>query len=328
VPLRIFLTGGTGYLGGALARRLVAEGHEVRALVRAGSHRDELERLGATLFVGDIGDRYSLREGMSGADWVIHAAAHVVLDGDAEAMAQANVEGSENVASLAYKLGVGRFLSISSVAAFGGSSADGTPATEATPAQPTFPSPYSATKHAGQQRIAEWARRGLKVNTVYPSLIYGPPGKKVGANPLLRRILRGQLPVVVAADRKVSWVYLDDVVEALVRILDRAPAGRDYLLAGEIVTIRQLFDVVCRLGKVRPPRLSLPLGAVRLAAGLTQPCYRWFGGRPPFAPGELESLSRHWAFDDTRARTELGWQPRPLAEGLPPTIDFLTRQGR
>src|SRR5262245_37021659 len=113
-PMRIYLTGGTGYIGRALAARLAAAGHEVRALVRPTSNAAPLTQLGIAVFTGDIADRASMREGMSGADWVIHAAADLAFDGPPERMRQANVQGSENVASLACKLGVGRFLSVSS----------------------------------------------------------------------------------------------------------------------------------------------------------------------------------------------------------------------
>jgi nucleoside-diphosphate-sugar epimerase len=321
--MRIFLTGGTGYIGKALARRLVAAGHEVRALARPSSNVEPLRELGVAIFTGDIGDRFSMREGMSGADWVIHAAA--VLDPDAppERMRQANIEGSENVASLAYKLGVTRFLSVSSIAYFGGSPADGSPATETSPPLQPFPTLYSATKHSGERAIREWGKKGLAVNTVYPSLVYGPPGKKEGANSLLRALLRGRFPALVGADRKAGWVYLDDVVDGMLRVMDRAPAGRDYLLAGETVTLRELVERICALGGVRPPKIDLPVGLARLGLTLSRPLFRLRGRRPPFSTEQLGSLERHWAFDDTRARAELGWQPRGLTEGLPPTVAFL-----
>ncbi|MFN7959832.1 MAG: NAD-dependent epimerase/dehydratase family protein [Thermoanaerobaculia bacterium] len=321
--MRIFLTGASGYLGGVLARRLSEEGHEVRALVRAGSRRENLEALGVSLFTGDITDRYSLREGMSGADWVIHSAAFVAMDGDLEAMKAVNVAGSDNVASLAFKLGVGGLLSISSIAAFGGSPDDGSLAAEESPVRQPFPSPYGATKHAGQRAIEEWAKRGLGVATVYPSLIYGPPGKKLGANVLLRNILLGRIPMIVGADRKTSWIHIDDVVTAISGILTGAPAGRSYILAGEVISIGELIGLVCRLGGVRPPGLRLPVGAAQLALKVAGPIYRARGRRPPWSPGEVASLARHWAFDDRRARQQLAWQPRPLAEGLPPTIEYL-----
>ena len=142
-----------------------------------------------------------MREGMSGADWVIHAAADLDMDGGpAERMRQANVQGSENVASLAYKLGVGRFLSVSSMAYFGGSPPDGSTADESAPLQTPFPTLYSATKHSGERAIQEWAKKGLRINTVYPSLVYGPPGKKEGANAILRGLpARGGTPSWPAA---------------------------------------------------------------------------------------------------------------------------------
>jgi nucleoside-diphosphate-sugar epimerase len=325
--MRIFLTGGTGYIGRALARRLAEAGHEVRALVRATSKTEPLRELGIATFVGDIGDRYSMRAAMSGADWVIHAAADLDPGAPAERMQQINVQGSENVASLAYKLGVGRFLSVSSIAWFGGSPADGSPGTEASPALQPFPSLYSATKHAGEQAIQEWARRGLRVNTVYPSLVYGPPGKKEGSNFFLRQIVKGRIPAVVGADRKASWIYLDDLVDGLLKVMEAAPPGRGYLMAGDVTTVRDLVDRVCRLGGVRPPRLNLPVPAARALMLAALPLFKLRGRRPPVAPEQLESLARHWAFDDTRARTELGWTPRTLDEGLPPTVEFLLAAG-
>jgi dihydroflavonol-4-reductase len=324
--MRIFLTGGTGYIGGALARRLVADGHEVRALVRATSKVEGLQELGVATFVGDLGDRTSMREGMSGADWVIHAAADLDFGAPEERMRQVNVQGSDNVASLAYKLGVGRFLSVSSIAYFGGSPEDGTPATETTPIRQPFPSLYSATKHSGELAVREWGKKGLRINTVYPSLVYGPPGKKSGSNYFLRQMIKGRIPAVVGGDRKVSWIHLDDVVEGMLAIVEnpgKAAPGRDYLLAGDVTTVRSLIDRVSRLGGVRPPRLSLPVGVARVGLALAAPLFRLRGHKPPVPPEQLESLSRHWAFDDTRARTELGWRPRTLDEGLPGTVEYL-----
>ncbi|HEX7185028.1 MAG TPA: NAD-dependent epimerase/dehydratase family protein [Thermoanaerobaculia bacterium] len=321
--MRIFLTGGTGYIGRMLARRLVEAGHEVRALVRATSNAEPLKELGIATFVGDVTDRYSMREGMSGADWVVHAAAELKPDAPEERMRAINVEGSENVASLAFKLGTGRFLSISSIAYFGGSPADGSPADETLRPIEPFPSLYSATKHAGERAVQGWARQGLRVNTVYPSLVYGPPGKKEGANYLLRQIVKGRFPALVGADRKTSWVFLEDLLDGVMRVIDKAPPGRDYLMAGEAVTLRDLVGRVCRLAGVRPPRLSLPVGVARAALAVSAPFFRLRGLRPPIPAEQLNSLERHWAFDDSRARTELGWTPRGLDEGLPPTVAML-----
>jgi nucleoside-diphosphate-sugar epimerase len=333
--MRIFLTGATGYLGRALALRLRTEGHSVAALVRPkpGTHPrrqarlDELVALGVALHAGDLTDRVSMREGMSGADWVIHAAAELDLAADAERMAAANVQGSENVASLAWKLGVPHLLALSSIARFGGSPDDGSPATEESPPYLPYATRYDSTKAAGEAAIAGWAKRGLAVHTVYPSLVYGPPGKRSGANALLAQLDRGAFPALVGADRRSSWIFLDDLIEGIVRVMARGPAGRGYLLAGDVTTTRELARKVEALGGARAPRFELPIPAMRALLAAAAPFYRLRGRRLPIPPAQLASLDRHWAFDDSRARRELDWRPRTLDEGLPPTLEHLRRVG-
>jgi 6-pyruvoyltetrahydropterin/6-carboxytetrahydropterin synthase len=190
--VRIYVTGASGYIGRALCRRLADDGHEVRALVRSPERARPLAEMGVATFAGDVTDLTSLREGMSGADLVVHAAADLDLDGPPGRMEAVNVTGSANVASLAHKLGVPRLLSISSVAWFGGSPDDGTPADESAAPRLPLPTPYSDTKHRGELAIRAYAARGLEVVTVYPSLVYGPPGKKEGANALLRQLWLGR----------------------------------------------------------------------------------------------------------------------------------------
>ncbi|HYH47670.1 MAG TPA: NAD-dependent epimerase/dehydratase family protein [Thermoanaerobaculia bacterium] len=321
--MRIHLTGATGYIGGALARRLVGSGHEVRATVRPASDAGKLQAAGIATFPGDITDRPSMREAMSGADWVIHCAAELDFDAPLERMREVNVQGSDNVASLAFKLGVGRVLALSSMAAFGGSKEGALPATEDSPPLLPFPSRYSATKAGGEAAVREWEKRGLRLNVVYPSLVYGPPGKKSGSNALLRALLKGRIPALVAARRPTSWIYLEDLVEGMVRMMERAQPGRHYLMTGDVASVRQVAEKVCALGGVRPPGLTLPTGVARLAANLLGPVYSARGRRPPFSIEQINSLTRDWAFDDTRARTELDWRPRTLDEGLPPTVEHL-----
>jgi nucleoside-diphosphate-sugar epimerase len=210
-----------------------------------------------------------MREGMSGADWVIHAAAELDLHSSDE-HGGANVEGSENVASLA-AAGVGRFLSISSMAAWGGSPADGSPATEESAPQLPLPTRYCSTKAAGEERVQAWARQGLKVNTVFPSLVYGPPGKKQGANTLLRALMLGRFPALIAPEKKTSWIFLDDLVDGIVRVIDQAPPGRGYLLAGEAWTVRGSPTVVA-LGRYRSQSPGAAPSAHCLSPSASPPC--------------------------------------------------------
>lgn len=323
--MRIFLTGATGYIGGKLARRLIDDGHQLACLVREASQPERVEALqglGASVHVGELADRESLKPGMDGADWVIHAGAELVRE---TAMDGANVHGSDNIASLAVELRVPRFLSVSSISYWGGSPADGSPGTEESPVQ-EFPTAYSASKHAGEQAIRAYCEKGLSVVTVFPSLVYGPPGKRSGANFFLYQLVHGNMPALIAADRKVSWVYVDDVVEAMVRIVDLDLAGGRFILAGEGETLGQTAERITTLTGVKPPRLGLSVPAAKTLLRLAAPFFRLAGKRLPVEPVRLDYLSKHWFFSDELARRDLNWSPRGMDEGLPSTVEMLMQE--
>ncbi len=324
--MRICLTGATGYIGGELARALLARRFELRCVVRDPARARDLERSGAVCLEGDVTDRYSLREAMSGCDWAVHAAAVVGQHRPPEEMERVNVEGSDNVASLAYKLGVGRFLSVSSMAFFGGSGRDGSPADEESPVLAPLPTPYADTKHRGERAIRAWEEKGLPLNTVFPSLVYGPPAKPDGANAFLARLARAGYPVLVAGDRITSWVHVEDVVDGILRVIDRAPPGRGYLLAGEAIRIDDLARKVAAVAGVRPPRVRVPLAVARLGLGIASPLLAALGRPSRVSSEQLRTLERHWNFDDSRAREELGWRARGLDEGLPSALAHRRRE--
>ena len=204
--------------------------------------------------------------------------------------------------------------------------ADGTPATEESAPQLPLPTRYCATKAAGEARVQHWAQQGLQVNTVFPSLVYGPPGKKQGANTLLRALMLGRFPALIGPDKKTSWIFLDDLVDGIVRVIESAPPGRGYLMAGEAWTVRELAHRVAALGGAKPPKREFSVGTARLLFRLAGPLLKLAGRPLPIPLEQLESLDRHWNFADTRARTELGWKPRGLEEGLGITIDYLQKQ--
>ncbi len=321
--MRIFITGASGYIGSALSRLWIDQGHEVHALVRPTSDRRELEALGVQCHVGDITDPDSLREAMSRSDWVVHAAAMIDPRGGPEEMRRANVLGSDTVAGTAFEVGVGRFLSISSMAYFGGSPRDGSAAREDSAPQLPFPTDYSSTKHAAEQAVQGWAAKGLSVNTVYPSLVYGPPGGKRGINSLIRLAVKGRLPALIGARLKTSWVYLDDLVDGIDRLMKRAAPGQDFLMTGDVATIEEAVTKVCALTGASPPRLRISAGAAWWLLTAMDALYRLRGKRQPVSKQHLKSLQRQWCFDDSLARQELDWHPRGLDDGLPPTIEFL-----
>lgn len=321
--VRFFLTGATGYIGGAIARRLLADGHEVATIARDLARAQALSEAGVRCFPGDVRDRISMREAMSGADWVVHAAAELDFRVPEESMRRVNVDGAENVASLAWKLGVGRLLAVSSIAVFGGSPEDGSAADERSPVVLPLPSPYSRTKAAADAAVEAWAARGLRVNLVFPSLVYGPPAKKSGTNALLRAFALNRMPAVVGGDRIARWIHLDDLVEGIARLIDRAPAGEGYLMTGEAAPVGEVVRRVCDIAGARPPRLRLSPAVAYGALTLLGPALRAAGVRGLPTRPQVRSLARHWNFDDSKARRGLDWTPRGLDQGLPSAVEHL-----
>src|SRR5690606_17210377 len=191
-------------------------------------------------------------------------AADLDLAGPAGRMEAVNVGGAENAASLAWKLGVPRFVSIGSIACWGGSPGDGTPATEDTPVLPP-PTRYSATKRRGDEAVRAWAGRGLGVLTVHPSLVYGPPGKKEGANALIRQLDLGRFPALIGADRRTSWLFLDDLIDGIARVVERGAPGGRWLMAGEVASVAELAARIAAAGGAPVPRWRLPVGLAKVA---------------------------------------------------------------
>ena len=324
--VRIYLTGGSGYIGGALAKRLVEAGHDLTCLVRATSDRSTLEEIGVSCVEGDLLAPRSLGEGLEGADWVVHAAAELDFRASEERMREINVTGSEAVAERALELGVPRFLNISSMAAFGGSPANGTPGDEDSAVIEPLPSKYARSKLAGAQaldRLAERSNRRLRLVHVYPSLVYGPPGKARGSNSMLRQMVQGGLPVVIGADRWLTWVHVDDVVDGIARLLQGRGSEARYLLAGDPIRIGSLIERVSGLAGIRPPRVKLSPGMAKLALR----CLGRLARRKGLlvARENLDNLARHWHFSDRRARQDLDWSPRSLEESLPEIVRWMKR---
>lgn len=322
--MRVYLTGGTGYIGGVLARRLVERRHEVTSLVRATSDRSALESLGVRCVDGDLGEAASLGPGIEGADWIVHAAAELDFTASEERMRRVNVEGSGAVAQRASELGVGRLLNVSSMAVLGGSPADGSAGDESSPRIEPLPTKYARTKLGGERAIDAWATRPdseLAVIHVHPTLVYGPPGKSKGSNAMLRHMARGSLPVVIGADRWLTWIHVDDVVEAIVRMLEGAPPRSRYLLAGDAMRLGDLVRRVAELAGVSSPRLALSPGVAKWALRLLSSFVK--GRRLAVARENLDNLKRHWRFSDRAARHDLDWAPRTLEQSLPAIVEWI-----
>ena len=305
----VFVTGATGFVTGAVARRLLARGDHVRALVRDPARARGLE--GATLVCGDLADAGALREGMRGADAAIHGAAMYeigVSGAQRIAMYEANVVGTERVLGAAREVGVPRVVYISTIAAFGNTRGQVVDETFHRTDR-SYTSYYEETKARAHELAQRHAAEGLPVILVQPGQVYGP-GDHSGFGGLLASFTRGRLPVLPFPDLGLNLTYRDDIAAGVVLALDRGAPGRAYVMGGEIVRVRDAFATLARVLGRRPPRWSLPNGVLEIAAIV----------RPPLREAISSAKGVTFWATDARAKRELGYVSRSLEQGLRETF--------
>jgi farnesol dehydrogenase len=325
--MRALLTGATGFLGRSVARNLAARGHSLRVLARPASRLEGLPG-GCEIVAGDVTLAASLRLAAQGCDAVVHMAALVkVWVPDPERFDAVNVGGMRHVLDAARSAGA-RLVYTSSFMALG-PSGDGALDGEEPHPGPPFRNAYERTK-AGADRLArEAAAAGQDVVIVYPGVIYGP-GDMTEGNIIARLVadhLNGRLPALVGpSDRRWSYAYVEDVALGHALALERGVAGERLVLGGENATLAQLFDLVRQLTGAAPPRFKLPYAAASALGGLQWLWAELTGKLPQLTPGEVGVFRENWACDSRRAQERLGYRPRPLAEGLRATVEWLHRE--
>jgi farnesol dehydrogenase len=322
--MRIFLTGGTGYIGSRLVPALLESGHEVRLLVRRGR---SLPLPAHPLLVpveGDLLDPAALASGARNAQAFIHLAALVRnWSRRRSRFDEVNVGGFASALKAALDAGVERFVHTSSFLVLGPAPPD-RPRTEDDPPAPLpRATDYARTKSLAE-RERDWAEaQGLSVVSLYPTVLYGPgritAGNLVGG--MLVDWIRGR-PVAIPGDGSRVWnyVFIDDVVRAHLAVLEFEPPHRRYILAGENASQRAFFELAARLLGLRSGPRSVAFPVLSVAAWLEMG-RAWATGRQPLlTPAIVRTFREHWAFDGARARVELGVLPTPLEEGLAATL--------
>jgi nucleoside-diphosphate-sugar epimerase len=320
--MRVFLTGGTGFIGGHVARKLRERGDDVRALVRSAEKGAELERLGCDLLIGDLSDQAAITTGLAGCDALIHNAAVYevgIPESEHRAMYEANVIGTDNALRAALAANTPKVVYVSTVGAFGNTHGTVVDETYEHPGR-GFTSYYEQTKYEAHQVAKRLiADDGLPCVIVQPGGVYGPNDHSaIGTQ--INQFLAGRMPLLAFPDLGMNMVYVEDVADGILLALDKGKAGEAYVLGGEITTLRELIGAVGRVADRKPPSRSLPIGLLKLMAP-AGPLVGKVMGQPPNLRELISSADgvTFWAKHD-KAMAELGYSPRGLEEGLRETL--------
>lgn len=320
----VLLTGGSGFIGGSLLRRLVDEGRTVRALVRSEEAAGLVRALGAEAVRGDLTDPDSLHPAVAGCRVVYHAAGlNATCLRDPDRLDRVNIEGTRGVIAASAAAGVERIVYTSSAAAIG--APPGVVGTEATPHRGWYLSRYERSKHlAEQMAFSEAERLGVPLVAVSPSSVQGP-GRTGGTARIFIAYLRGRLQF---ATRSVfSLVAIDDTVSAHLLAERRGVAGERYLISGWTTTTQGAVATLTAVSGTARRVRYLPGWAVSAAAAVVGAVGRMSRRDLPLCPEVARTLRHDHAFDGRRAETDLGLGYTPPETWLAETVEWYRANG-
>jgi nucleoside-diphosphate-sugar epimerase len=318
VPQTVFVTGGSGFIGGRLIERLVAEGRRVRALARSDASAHAVADRGAEVVRGELADVPALTAGARGCEVAYHGAAHLGDWGAPEEFERGNVEGTANVIEACRRGGVRRLVHVGTEAAL----LAGEPlvnADETWPLRPDSPALYSATKARAEQLVRDAAGDDLETVVVRPRLVWGPGDTTIRPE-LVEAVRSGRFAWIGGGRHRTSTTHVDNVVEGLVLGAERGRPGEAYFVTdGDPVVFRDFVTRLLATAGLEPPGRSLPPVLARAAASGAEAAYGRgpLKGRPPITRLAVWLMSLETTIDITKARTELGYTPvRSIDDGM------------
>jgi dihydroflavonol-4-reductase len=321
---RVFLTGGSGLIGGALAARLVERGDELVALARSDASERALLARGARVVRGDTLDEDALASGMAGCALVYHVAGvNTLCPTDPATLFHVNVRGAEAAVRAAARAEVPRVVLTSSAASLG--EAEGDVGSESSPHRGSYLSVYERSKHEGEKAaFAAALRVGVELVSINPSSVQGP-GRSGGTGRVMIAYLNGRLRAFV--DTQISIVDIADCVEGHLLGAERGVPGERYILNGVTLSSREALEIVGQLSGIRYKVRFLPRSLATVAGGLVEAAFRLRGRQPPLCREMVRTLLHGHRYDGSRAARELGLRYTPVAETFRRTIEWARQEG-
>lgn len=324
--MKLLVTGGTGFLGRRTVD-LLAANHELRLLVRPTSSRDRFPD-GVTFAEGDVTDRDSLIRAAQDCDAILHAAALVKILAPAEQFDRINVGGLENVIAAAQAFDIQKVVYVSSFMALGPTEngPGGRLDEQASVADRKWINDYERTKTLSDRAARKAIESGVPLNVIYPGVIYGP-GELTEGNIVLRHVLdlaHKRLPALLGKPERVwNYSFVEDVAAGIVKVLEQAPVGERYVLAGDNVTQGDFYNTVAKVFGIKTPSLRMPDAMAKLSGAMMKGWAQLTGGTPKLTPDLVEVYRHDWALSNQKAENELGYTWRTLEEGLTLSAEWL-----
>jgi nucleoside-diphosphate-sugar epimerase len=315
--VKVFVTGGTGFIGGEVVRQLRARGDDVVCLVRNPEKGRKVAELGCELASGDLSDERAIRDGMAGCDAVIHVAAMYEVGIPAsqrEPMREANVGGTERVLGAALEAKIPKVVYVSTVGVFGNTHGKVVDETYEHPAK-EFTSCYEQTKWEAHQSAKRLIGEGLPCVIVQPGGVYGP-GDTSSIAGLLDQYFAGKMPLIPFPEAGFCLSHVEDIATGVLLGLDKGKAGEAYVISGPVTTVREAIETVAKVSGRKAPKRAIPVPLMKAMIPIG-PLVGKMMGQPPNLRELISSTDgvTFWASHE-KATRELGYEPRGLEQGL------------
>lgn len=320
--MTIAVTGGSGVVGGAVVRMLLAQGREVRALCRSADSASSLETMGALPVRGDLLDADSLHRLVDGCETVFNSAGvNELCVRDPSHMENVNIEAISTILEACRGAGVRRLVHTSSAVTIG--EAKGTVGSEGSPHRGYFLSQYERTKFLGEKRL--FAEAGaLEVVAVNPSSVQGP-GRSTGTGKLILDVVNGRLRYLV--DSVISLVDIDDCARGHILAAERGEPGNRYILSGATLGVREAIGLAASASSREIRLRFLPGGLVSGAISLVEPLSKVFGRHLPICKEMVRVMRFGHTYDGSRAVSELGLEYRSVVDTVGRLVDWFGSEG-
>lgn len=324
---KVLVTGANGFLGGWVVRRLLEEGHQVFSLVRKSSDLSELEGVKTEFVHGDVTDLHSLLAAFDGMDSVFHLAGLIAYKkSDREKMEVVNVEGTRNVVEACRATGIRRLVHLSSVVAIGAGFTPRQILTEDSVYNlEKLNLGYFETKRKAELIVKEAVQKNrLDAVILNPSTIYGPGDARKGSRKTQLKVAQGKFKFYTSGG--VNVVDVEDAVDGIVSAWKKGRSGERYILSGENLLIKDLFEIIAREAGQEPPKHLLP-SAVLHALGLAGDLMGQLGLRSPISQENAWTATLYHWFDSSKAQKELDFKPRPAQVAISKSVQWIKDSG-
>jgi nucleoside-diphosphate-sugar epimerase len=316
--MKYFVTGGTGFIGRRLIKRIMSEGGTVHLAGRESSDYSELDELkNVKIYKGSLNDKQFLTESMKGTDVVIHLAGYAKnWAKDSSIYKRINIDASVLIAEVALELKIKKMIHVSTIVALGPTGKTIFDENVQANYDSLF-TDYEKTKAEAERRVLNFAQKGLNITSVNPTRVFGP-GVLTEANSLtllIRNYLKYKNYLLLGTGRSIAnYVYVDDIVDGILKAVQKGKKGERYILGSENISFREFFKKVRIISGKRAFPICIPKFFAMSIASFEELMARLFGKYPLITRPWVKHFFADWIYSNEKAIKELGYKPRSIDE--------------